>query len=353
MFAAVLKQIKIMALCCVLLSATASLILAEGMEPSSTDQGDVSVSKCPTISIPKKDIHLGRVPLLSMQTATFHFSNTGTTTLIIDNVQASCGCTVLTPSKMRIDPGEKGEIKVRWTVEGKAGTTRKMAKIYSNDCENPELPISIGGEIYEMLEVYPLAVSFGEMRVRSQDLNRTRVMQISRLTDDAKEADIEVTSTSKYLLIEENTEDAWGNQVYVVNIADTVPVGKYDEKVIIRTNLQELGEIGIPVYFQIVPDIRLVPGALFLGFVQDGETLEKEVRVVGEGNSPPELTSVSSTDDGVTVALAETDEPDKYKVMLTFNGLKEGEKKKEGRLTFETDNPHRKTLTVSYFARIK
>ena len=51
----------------------------------------------------------------------FEFTSTGDSSLILLNVQASCGCTVPTWPRKPIKPGEKGKISVAFNSAGRAG----------------------------------------------------------------------------------------------------------------------------------------------------------------------------------------------------------------------------------------
>ncbi len=50
----------------------------------------------------------------------FKFTNKGATTLIVSNVQGSCGCTVPKLEKTDYAPGEDGTIKVTYNPHGRA-----------------------------------------------------------------------------------------------------------------------------------------------------------------------------------------------------------------------------------------
>lgn len=73
---------------------------------------------------------------------TFKFKNTGNESLIITNVQVTCGCT--TPkgwARDPIAPGRSGEITVAFNSLGKFGKQNKVVTVVSN-AVNPE-----GGQI--------------------------------------------------------------------------------------------------------------------------------------------------------------------------------------------------------------
>jgi hypothetical protein len=62
----------------------------------------------------------------------FKFKNTGNKNLIIENVTASCGCTVVEKPQQPFQPGETGSIKAKFTTEGHTGTNNKSIYMIAN-----------------------------------------------------------------------------------------------------------------------------------------------------------------------------------------------------------------------------
>jgi hypothetical protein len=62
----------------------------------------------------------------------FKFKNTGDKNLIIQNVTASCGCTVVEKPQQPFQPGETGTIKAKFTTEGHTGTNNKSIYVIAN-----------------------------------------------------------------------------------------------------------------------------------------------------------------------------------------------------------------------------
>lgn len=62
----------------------------------------------------------------------FRFKNTGTKPLVIQDVKASCGCTVPAPPKEPIAPGQEGEIKASFNSQGRPGMNNKTLTVYAN-----------------------------------------------------------------------------------------------------------------------------------------------------------------------------------------------------------------------------
>ena len=62
----------------------------------------------------------------------FRFRNTGDKPLVIEDVKASCGCTVAERPEAPIAPGKEGEIKASFNSQGRPGMNNKTLTVYAN-----------------------------------------------------------------------------------------------------------------------------------------------------------------------------------------------------------------------------
>jgi hypothetical protein len=77
----------------------------------------------------------------------FTFSNTGKSDLIIRNTRGSCGCTVGTPEKSTLKPGESSKLHVTFNSAGKSGQQSKTVTITCNDPANASAMITLTGKV--------------------------------------------------------------------------------------------------------------------------------------------------------------------------------------------------------------
>lgn len=75
----------------------------------------------------------------------FTFTNTGNDVLIVARVYSTCGCTIPKKPENPIQPGEKGEIEVKYDTK-KPGPIRKTITVYSNASEVPQ-SLKIKGKV--------------------------------------------------------------------------------------------------------------------------------------------------------------------------------------------------------------
>ncbi|WP_395067240.1 DUF1573 domain-containing protein [Flavobacterium sp.] len=69
----------------------------------------------------------------------FFFTNTSSNDLQIEDVSASCGCTVAEYPKGKVKPNEKAMIKVSFNSRGKHGKQEKNIKIIVNTKDKTEV----------------------------------------------------------------------------------------------------------------------------------------------------------------------------------------------------------------------
>jgi hypothetical protein len=73
----------------------------------------------------------------------FKFTNKGKAPIILNNVQASCGCTTPEWTRTPVNPGEKGTIKVTYNTNN-MGAFNKSITVSSNAINSP-IVLSIKG----------------------------------------------------------------------------------------------------------------------------------------------------------------------------------------------------------------
>lgn len=77
----------------------------------------------------------------------FEFTNTGDAPLVITRVSSSCGCTVPKKPEKPVQPGETGEIQVKYDTNI-VGPIRKTITVYSN-ADVPAKSLKIKGRVLE------------------------------------------------------------------------------------------------------------------------------------------------------------------------------------------------------------
>ena len=107
--------------------------------PTGTNKADVLLLK-------ETSHDFGKIPQSRPVTYVFEIVNTGTTPLILENVQASCGCTTPVWSKDAIAPGATSNITVGYNAYAE-GAFEKTITIQYNQSQTKMLVIK--GNVYK------------------------------------------------------------------------------------------------------------------------------------------------------------------------------------------------------------
>ncbi len=127
-----------------------------------------------------------------VQTTDFVFTNQGTVPLVLNNVQASCGCTTPEWTREPVAPGKTGVIKVSYDPRNRPGSFNKSVTVQSN-AENPMIVLTISGTVQEreltLAEIYPFQI--GPLRAKSTNIAFLRI-----LNHETQSQDLEVVNDS-------------------------------------------------------------------------------------------------------------------------------------------------------------
>ncbi|MEI6138910.1 MAG: DUF1573 domain-containing protein [Mariniphaga sp.] len=114
----------------------------------------------------------------------FKFTNTGKIPLIIQGVEASCGCTTPEWSREPLLPGKTGFIKVSYNPEFRPGIFTKSISVMAN-IPKSVVVLTITGEVIprELKTEDIYAVDFGKIRLKSKELSFLKVKDNEIKTD--------------------------------------------------------------------------------------------------------------------------------------------------------------------------
>ena len=90
---------------------------------------------------------------------TFPFVNSGSGSLVIEQVKAGCGCTTPELEKKVFAPGEASQIRVNFKPKGTGRQTKRIT-VYSNDPDEPVITLAIKADITSFVTATPRMVRF-------------------------------------------------------------------------------------------------------------------------------------------------------------------------------------------------
>ena len=87
--------------------------------------------------------------------ASFHFVNSGQTSVTIVHIQPSCGCTTAQLEKRQYAPGESGDIKAVFTIGDRVGDQEKTIFVTADDAPEKSIALTLHVTIPELLICTP------------------------------------------------------------------------------------------------------------------------------------------------------------------------------------------------------
>ena len=122
---------------------TVMATVEEYFEPLTEQQ----LKTAPKLSFTSKSHNFGTISQDDKVTTEFEFTNTGKSELNIRATKANCGCTVSTPNKEILAPGESSKISVTFNPRGRRGKQQKTVTIFSNDPSDPTQQVTITADV--------------------------------------------------------------------------------------------------------------------------------------------------------------------------------------------------------------
>lgn len=123
---------------------------AEKRRAEQSEKEKARLEKLTTMEVLPEEFDFGRIPKEKPMSKVFEIKNTGDKPLIIEDAQASCGCTVPKKPEEPILPGETGELEVTFTSKpDQAGQSIRKTVTITANIESMTKVISISGQVDE------------------------------------------------------------------------------------------------------------------------------------------------------------------------------------------------------------
>lgn len=218
----------------------------------------------------------------------------------VSSVRSSCGCTTPSISKETLKTHEKGAILAKLNTRSFLGQKSATITVTIDKPFFAEVQLTVSGYIRSDVVFNPGAISFGNVAEGAVSEQRVSVTYAGR--NDWKIVDIR--SANKNVEVEMNeTQRGDGRVAYdlLVRLKPDAPVGYIHDDLVLVTNDTRAKQVPLALEGQVMPGLTVSPAALYMGEVEPGETVQKQVIV--RGKTPFHIVGVNCPDASFAVTM--------------------------------------------------
>jgi len=280
----------------------------------------------------------------------FVFKNEGKGTLIIENVKASCGCTVALASAKEIPPGGEGKIDATLKTSTHGGKVNKTVTVTTNDPAQQTIKLNLIAEVQVMVTLEPFILNFGRFKkgeaqvryisVTGEEKDKTKILST---TARGKEIKVE-TSTNGY--------DHSKDKRIKVSVLPDVKVGQFRDVITVTTDHRTMQNITISVFGEVAGAINVTPRSFSFGFFEKGKAMEKIVSLTANPPATFKILKAESTSPDVKIDVVPVVEGKEYQVKARVKDTFDKDSLR-GNIIITTDNKDQPTVEVMYFGRLQ
>jgi hypothetical protein len=267
------------------------------------------------ISVDPLSFDFGSMKQQQTKTVFVTVTNEGAAELRLLDVKADCGCTVPTPEKDTLAPGESTRIEIQFNSKKFNGTVIKAVNITSNDPQNPQVDVIIKAEVHTPLIINPVNQRVGFTR-SLQGETFTKQVTFTAMSDPKIEISADQTRQG---LFEVNTINGFeGNpqvSVLEVTVPANMPAGRHRDHVRVKTSIEEFPTVDIEMQAWVSQSLTASPEQINFRYKKNFQQTVRiapfvdglEFKVTGAETDLPEI----------NVEVIETIVNKETKVMLT------------------------------------
>jgi hypothetical protein len=258
----------------------------------------------------------------------FEFTNIGTDTLIVKQIQPTCGCTVTGDYDKEVKPGKTGKIPVTFKTSGFDGPVAKSIIVKTNVPGNSDSILTLTGTVRVSVSVNPKILNLGNIeRDRTAPLEG-KITIVNRLPDPIKITD--VIKITNYITVpnvtlsndnvETNIETIKDGFVYSLAVTVKPPFkhGQVMGTILVKTDSTIVPEINAEFSYYMEPLVKVFPNPLFVSKDTIAKGEEQLVNVVCESGYDMSIVDLSVNIKRVGVSLREVEKGRKYTIVLKF-----------------------------------
>ncbi len=236
----------------------------------------------------------------------FEVTNPYPESVRIAGVRSNCGCSAPRVDVDTIAPQQTGAVIVRINSQAFLGNQRATITVTFDKPMRAEVQLHVKVYVYRDVLIEPAAVALGTVPLGTPAEQTVTVRHTGR--DDWRIVD--VRSDNPHLTATLTQSQRFGNRVtYSLRIAldALAPHGYIKDHVWLVTDDPQAETLPVPVEGHVLPSLAVSPAALFLGALQPGQTIARQIVV--RGRQPFRITGIHGSCGALRASVPSSDEP--------------------------------------------
>jgi len=251
-------------------------------------------------------------------------------------------------SAKEIPPGGVGEVKATFRSKGYQGKVTKAITVETNDPDNPNVRLSILGEVIAEVMVTPRHVNF--RNVNKGALPKPIRLEVRVL--EGKGLKIQQVSADNPAIVLKEEERTENEATYSVSLAENVPTGRLTGKILVTTNSKKSPKTEVPFYAFVEGRVKLSPQMVSFGVIRPGEPSSRDITLRGTGDVAFSVDRVKATTDAITTEILPEKEGEVYRLRVTYDPGEKTQGRVSERLTIFVGGEKEEVLEVPVYGNI-
>ncbi len=328
-----------------------------------------------TLFLPERVYDFGSMDQLAEGSHDFEFHNVGNQPLTITKGTTSCKCMVHDFESAEIPPGRSIKIRVAWHAREYQGSYHQTASFSTTDPDRETVTVVIKGLLSTSIKAVPADLTFASLPLGDSRTHTISVLGYRKTPLEITGWKLEDPTTAEFFGVSYDPlsagevashEDATSGHRVQVQVKSGLPLGAFQQKIILSTDSPEVPSFKIPIRGTIVSDVTVYgvrwekeTGVLRLGsidpavgveqvvFLRVGG-LEKPVEVKPVDIQPSDVLSVTvgkvgAMESGMAVVVPVTIKVPKGSRPANYLGPDEAN---YGRVLLETNHPSARNVKI-------
>jgi hypothetical protein len=272
---------------------------------------------------------------------TFIFTNVGNATLIVSNVQPSCGCTTAGEWTRQVEPGKTGTIPMQFNTANFNGPVFKTVTVTTSDPSHNPVVLQIKGNIWRPIDVNP---QFAILTIPSEGPATSAIVRVINNTEEPLTLGPLESNNPKLTATLVTNQPGKEYQV-VISAVPPLTSGNFQGQITAKTSSTNMPVLTVTAWANVQPAILVMPQQIVLAASVLGETTPT-ITIQNNSTTQMQVSDVAVNIPDLLPQLRQIVPGKTFSVSITFPKGFTLPPNVPAELTFKTTHPHAPTIKV-------